>query len=122
MTGPLLLGFLTGLSLGRQRPAIPKALLATGFCVAYTTFSTFTYEKVRLIEVGQVMAAGNAMVSVVIGLAAAAACVAIGLAVLHVDGAARAVADPDRSAAWASLVSSTWSDEARPLNRRAMLG
>jgi len=82
MTGSLLFGILTGLSLGHHLPAIPKALLATGFCGAYTTFSTFTYETVRLIEDGQLgEAAGNVMGSVVIGLAAAAAGLAMGLAI-----------------------------------------
>lgn len=81
MTGSLLLGLLTGLSLGHHLPAVPKALLATGFCGAYTTFSTFTFETVRLIEEGQLVeAAGTVLGGVVIGLGAAAAGVAIGLA------------------------------------------
>ncbi len=81
MTGSLLLGFLTGLSLGHHLPGVPRALLATGFCGAYTTFSTFTYESVRLIEDGQMIeAAGNIVASVAFGLGAAAAGLAIGLA------------------------------------------
>ena len=81
LTGSLLLGFLTGLALGHHLPAVPKALLATGFCGAYTTFSTFTYESVRLLEDGQLLeAAGNVAVSVAIGLGAAAIGLAIGLA------------------------------------------
>jgi CrcB protein len=56
-------------------------LLATGFCGAYTTFSTFTYESVRLLEDGQLLeAAGNVAVGVAVGLGAAALGLAIGLA------------------------------------------
>jgi CrcB protein len=81
MTGFLLLGLLTGLALGHHLPALPRALLATGFCGAYTTFSTFTYESVRLLEDGQLLeAAGNVAVSVAVGLGAAALGLAIGLA------------------------------------------
>jgi CrcB protein len=81
MTGSLLLGLLTGLALGHHLPALPRALLATGFCGAYTTFSTFTYESVRLLEDGQLLeAAGNVAVGVAVGLGAAALGLAIGLA------------------------------------------
>jgi fluoride exporter len=81
MSGSLFLGFLTGLALGHRLGPIPKALLGTGFCGAYTTFSTFTYETLRLVEDGEIrQAAGNVLGSAVIGLAAAAAGVAVGLA------------------------------------------
>lgn len=81
VTGSLLLGFLTGLSLAKHLPDIDKALLGTGFCGAYTTFSTFTFETVHLIEDGRVLeAAENVAVSVVLGLGAATAGLAIGLA------------------------------------------
>ncbi len=49
-TGSLLLGFLTGLALHVGFPRLPYAFLATGFCGAYTTFSTFGYETAGLIE------------------------------------------------------------------------
>jgi len=52
ITGSLLLGFLTGLTLAGRLPDIGKALLGTGFCGAYTTFTTFTFETVRLLEDG----------------------------------------------------------------------
>lgn len=82
ITGSLLLGFLTGLSINGNLPLIDKDLLGTGFCGAYTTFSTFTYETIRLLEDGRVLdAIGNVLVSVAAGLAAAAAGIAIGLAI-----------------------------------------
>jgi len=81
VTGSLLFGLLTGLTLAGLLPEIGKALLGTGFCGAYTTFSTFTFETVRLLEEGRILAAaGHVVISVGIGLVAAAAGLAIGLA------------------------------------------
>lgn len=81
VSGSLLLGLLSGLSLAGHLPVTAKALLGTGFCGAYTTFSTFTFETVGQLEDGRVLeAAGNALVSLAVGLAAAAAGLAAGLA------------------------------------------
>jgi CrcB protein len=81
VTGSLLFGLLTGLVLSHHLGSVPKALVGTGFCGAYTTFSTFTYETLRLVEEGELrQAALNVTASVVIGLAAATAGVAVGLA------------------------------------------
>ena len=81
VTGSLLLGFLTGLTMTGHLSEVGKALLGTGFCGAYTTFSTFTFESVRLLEDGRIVdAVGNVVISVALGLAAAAAGLAIGLA------------------------------------------
>jgi fluoride exporter len=82
VSGSLLLGFLTGLTLAGHLPPAGKALLGTGFCGAYTTYSTFAFETVRLLENGRLLsAAANVLVSVVAGLAAAAAGLAVGLAI-----------------------------------------
>ena len=50
VTGSFVLGVLTGLALYHALPATPKTVLGTGFCGAYTTFSTFAYEVVHLAE------------------------------------------------------------------------
>ncbi len=67
VAGCLLLGLLAGLSLG----STVMHLLGTGFCGALTTYSTFGYETIRLIEKGKPIVAGlNVAASVVCGLAA----------------------------------------------------
>ncbi|MGH9298053.1 MAG: fluoride efflux transporter CrcB [Acidimicrobiales bacterium] len=81
VSGSLLLGLLTGLDLTAKLPPVTKALAGTGFCGAYTTFSTWTFETVRLIENGELLeAAANALVSLAVGIAAAAAGLAVGMA------------------------------------------
>ncbi len=81
MSGALLLGLLTGLGLAHHLPPTVEALLGTGFCGAYTTFSTWTYETVRLLIEGELRAGMlNVVASLGIGLLAAGAGLALGLA------------------------------------------
>ena len=70
ISGAVLLGFLSGLVLSHE-----VAMLAgTAFLGAYTTFSTWMLETQRLTDERQIWpAAANIVVSVVLGLSAAAA-------------------------------------------------
>ncbi len=73
VTGSFLLGLMMGLG-GEGRLMLPPAVrvvLGIGFLVAFTTFSTFSYETVEALRVGDLrVAVGNTVVSVVIALLA----------------------------------------------------
>jgi CrcB protein len=77
VTGSAALGFLTGLALYHAVPSAPKVILGTGFCGAYTTFSGFSYETVRLLEEGEM---GQAFRYALGSVATCAAAAAVGLA------------------------------------------
>ncbi len=49
--GSLLIGMALGSIVGKEpAPHIVRWLLATGFCGAFTTFSTFSYETLSMLE------------------------------------------------------------------------
>ena len=59
VTGSILLGFLMRYLLdGTSVSAGTRALLTSGFCAGYTTFSTFSYEAIALMERGDLRRAG----------------------------------------------------------------
>ncbi|MDQ8707599.1 CrcB family protein [Streptomyces sp. LHD-70] len=84
VTGCLVLGLITGATLtGATLTGTASSplylLLGTGLCGALSTYSTFSYETLRLVESGARLLAGlNAVASVVAGLGAAYAGVALG--------------------------------------------
>jgi fluoride exporter len=50
VTGSLSLGFITGLTIAHVLPEEWRLILGTGFLGGYTTFSTASFETVRLIQ------------------------------------------------------------------------
>jgi CrcB protein len=78
VTGCFVLGVLTGLALHHQLGATSRTVLGTGAMGAYTTFSTFTFETVRLAQEGATkVALRNVAASLLVGLAAASAGLAL---------------------------------------------
>ena len=53
VTGSLVLGLLTGLTLEQLAPTDLSVAIATGFLGGYTTFSTASWETVQLIREGR---------------------------------------------------------------------
>jgi CrcB protein len=73
ISGSFVLGLILRYALGTQAitPEV-RALLTTGFCGGYTTFSTFTYDTMLLLEDGQTSRAGlYVLLSVGLSLAGA---------------------------------------------------
>ena len=71
VTGCLILGTLTGAATHGAAPHSVQLLLGTGLCGALTTYSTFSYETLRLTETGaRFFAAANVLASIVAGLGA----------------------------------------------------
>jgi len=74
LTGSFVMGALAAAAVSHGLPPEVLLLLGTGVCGALTTFSTFAFETVRLLEDGSLAEAGlNALGSLLLGLAAAAA-------------------------------------------------
>ncbi|MFG2651646.1 fluoride efflux transporter CrcB [Streptomyces sp. NPDC048436] len=72
VTGCFVLGLLTGAVVAGAASSQTQLLLGTGLCGALTTYSTFSYETLRLTEDGaRFFAAANVAASVVTGLGAA---------------------------------------------------
>lgn len=72
VVGSLVLGLLTGAVVAGAAPDSLQLLLGVGFCGALTTYSTFSYETLRLIEDGAVFyAIANVGISVTAALGAA---------------------------------------------------
>ena len=69
MAGSFVLGFLLGAQRHLGLPPVLFALLGTGFCGGLTTFSTFGYETLRLLEDGAIGEAGvNVIGSLAVGV------------------------------------------------------
>jgi len=79
LSGAFLAGVIAGHFLYRGLGSTPAVVSGIGFLGAYTTLSTFDLESLRLFESGSVLLGlANVVASVVGGLAAAAAGVALG--------------------------------------------
>ena len=83
VAGSLVLGVTAATVVELDSPSWVLALVGTGICGALTTFSTFGYETVRLLEEGSLSAAAtNGIASIVVGLGACAGGFALASAVL----------------------------------------
>ena len=72
VAGSLVLGVLVGAGAHHAVPDPVTLAVGTGLCGALTTYSTFSYETLRLAEGGALLYAGlNVGVSLTVGLAAA---------------------------------------------------
>jgi CrcB protein len=81
VTGSLVLGLLTGAVAAGAADSRLQLLLGTGLCGALTTYSTFSYETLRLAQAG---ARGYAAVNVAASMAAGLGAVFTGAALAHV--------------------------------------
>ena len=81
VSGCLTLGVVAGLRLHHGLGSTPFVVLGSGLLGGYTTFSTFTFETVRLADAGALdQALRNVAATAVVGLGAAGAGLAIAAA------------------------------------------
>lgn len=73
LTGSLLLGLILRHALTSGLTPELRGLLAIGFCGGYTTFSTFSYETMDLLQQGDWLRAGTYVILSVVGALAATA-------------------------------------------------
>jgi CrcB protein len=78
LSGSLLLGILTGLVVFHNASTTLTLVAGTGFCGGFTTFSTASFETVRLLQQGKLSAA---VTNVAVTAAGTLAAAALGLAV-----------------------------------------
>lgn len=76
VSGSLVLGFLTGLTIERFVTTDVSIVIGTGFLGGYTTFSTASYETVQLIKKGRY---GASFISGIVMLVLSVAAAVIGL-------------------------------------------
>ena len=80
VSGSLLLGLLVGLTMGQVLPKPYEIVAGTGFLGGYTTFSSASFETVRLLEERRYRAAlVNGLGMLVLSVGAAAGGLAVGL-------------------------------------------
>lgn len=78
-TGSFVLGLVVSVAADHHLPASVVTVVGTGLLGAYTTFSTFSFDTVSLLERGRLRAsASNVGFTLVAGLGAAAAGLALG--------------------------------------------
>ncbi len=81
VSGSLLLGLLTGLVIFDHASPTLTLVAGTGFCGGFTTFSTASFETVRLIQQGE-LAAARANLALTVGGTLLAAAAGLALASL----------------------------------------
>jgi len=79
VVGSFILGFLAGYVLGHTGGRTAKTIIGTGFCGALTTWSTASWETVRLAEEG---ATTTAITFTLANVVASFAAAAVGIALL----------------------------------------